>query len=110
MRLVDLEPEWVYAGQEPGSFRRSDDNSRPQGILFACPFCFRKNSGLIGTHSILVWFADRDVPPSNEPLPRWTVASGTTFEDLTLTPSINLQNEHCTEEWHGWITNGEAIG
>jgi hypothetical protein len=109
MRLLDLDPEWV-TNATPASYRRTDNFTEAQGILFACPFCYRKNNGLVGTHMILIYFADRGAPPECEPLPRWTVAGGTGLNDLTLVPSINLQNEGRPDEWHGWITNGEIVG
>lgn len=109
MKLIDLEPEWVTSAT-PTGYRRTDNFVEAQGILFACPFHFRKNQGLIGTHSILIYFAGRGAPAECEPLPRWTVSSGGGFADLTLSPSINLQNEHSLDEWHGWITNGEIVG
>jgi hypothetical protein len=61
----------------------------------------------VGTHMILIWFANRGVPDVCEPTPRWT-ATGTGFDDLSVTPSINLAINR--EEWHGWITNGEILG
>lgn len=81
-----------------------------QGIHFLCPLCFAKNGGPIGTHACDVTFTDRGVPDdlgsqNKEGKPvRWTV-SGTTFEHLTTTPSILLE-DGCG--WHGFITNGEV--
>lgn len=75
-----------------------------QGILFLCPACFKKNGGPVGTESVLCWFRDRGVPPEAEPGPGRWVASGTGFDDLTLSPSVNVDNEH----WHGWVKNGEV--
>jgi hypothetical protein len=106
MRLAELEPEWVTDGWAKG-FRRTDDFAEAQGIIFACPHHFQKNGGLIGTHSILIWFAERDVPADCEPKHRWKVAGGSSFDDLTLSPSINLQVGGDADEWHGFITNGE---
>lgn len=108
MKLADLEPEWVYDGK-PRSYRTSADPAdfaKAQGILFLCPRHFEKNGGPIGTHMILIWFAGRGAPDECEPLPRWTVAAGSTFNDLTLTPSIDLTRGD-PDEWHGFITNGE---
>lgn len=109
MRLTDLEPEWVRASGS-NSLGYSSDFTQAQGLIFACPFCFRKNGGLVGTHMVLIWFAGRGAPDECEPLPRWTIADGSSFENLTVTPSINLQTNGRTEEWHGWITDGEIIG
>jgi len=123
MKLTDLNPEWVYDFAESGSRRRANDShcfvvsddtedkdlaaisvTDAQGVLFLCPVCFVKNGGPIGTESVLCWFRDRGVPDAALPGPgRWQ-ASGTSFADLTLSPSVNVDHEH----WHGWIKNGEV--
>lgn len=74
-----------------------------QGILFLCPVCFVKNGDAIGTESMLCWFRDRGVLDNAVPGPERWIASGTGFDDLTLSPSINVANEH----WHDFIINGE---
>ena len=122
MMLIELEPEWVYDfNPATHGMRRADDAhaaaqapsvehaprtltiADAQGVMFLCPVCFKKNGGPVGTESVLCWFKDRGVPADAFPGPgRWT-ASGTSFEDLTLSPSVNVSNEH----WHGFITNGE---
>jgi hypothetical protein len=123
MKLTELEPEWVYDfNPETHGLRRADDSravvhnsegetaahtltiTNAQGVMFLCPACFVKNGGAKGTESVLCWFKDRGVPADALPGPgRWT-AAGTSFEDLTLSPSVNVDNEH----WHGWVQNGEV--
>lgn len=120
MRLIDLEPEWINATSDKAFYRFSDSHShvtyfahhdpeqseelaQAHGICFLCPVCFKKNGGAVGTEHVLIWFAARPVPADYEPKPRWQVA-GTSFEDLTISPSINVGPEH----WHGWIRNGEV--
>ena len=122
MRLTDLEPQWVFDFNR-GAMKRATSShlnvhySEPpeyhegtltienaQGVLFLCPVCFKKNGGPVGTESVLCWFKGHGVPDDAKPGPgRWT-ASGTDFNDLTLSPSINVDHEH----WHGWIKNGEV--
>lgn len=124
VKLTDLEPEWVYDfNQLTHGHKRAVDAhgvvhsavqeeppkeplniEQAQGVLFLCPACFAKNGGPIGTESVLCWFRDRGVPDDALPGPgRWT-ASGTGFDDLSLSPSVNVDHEH----WHGFITNGEV--
>ncbi len=131
MRLIELDPEWVYDYAPSGAMRRAADSHQvvhaptgaedefleypepglpqlsignAQGVLFLCPVCFKKNGGAAGTESVLCWFKGRGVPDSATPGPgRWD-ASGASFEDLTLSPSVNVDHEH----WHGWIKNGEV--
>lgn len=76
-----------------------------QGIWFLCPTCFAKNGGRIGTHSIQVGFHGRGLlddqsSQNKEGKPsRWNV-SGTSLEDLSLSPSVDCV---C---WHGHVTKG----
>lgn len=99
-----LDPDFVKASAD-NSMWRVGSVVEAQGIMFQCPVCFVKNSGPVGTHYVLVWFADRNVPEDRTPKPRWKV-TGSGVDDLTLTPSIHLTGEGCG--WHGWIQNGEA--
>lgn len=107
MRLEELDPSWLYVGSTPNSYRREDirlNRGNAQGVLFLCPTCFVKNNGPVGTHTIICWFADRDVPPEVMPgIHRWKTSGGT-VHDLTLDPSIDSGQGH----WHGWIKNGEV--
>lgn len=112
MKLTDLEPRWVgyISGGlwKPGTFKEA------QGVFFLCPSCFIKNNGPVGTHALIIPFANRGAPETC----CWQ-ASGTDLTDLTLSPSINVHptpvtkdtlpefvNELC-KGWHGFITNGE---
>lgn len=80
-------------------------------IMFLCPLCFAKNGGAVGTHSVMVTFAGRNVPDEagsrgadGKPT-RWTV-SGTGLDDLVLTPSIALNQSSPPEQgchWHGFV-------
>jgi hypothetical protein len=122
MKLVDLDPEWVSDFSVRAMRRYSDahsvvheshrhkhenlaplDIAQAQGVLFLCPACFVKNGGPVGTESVLCWFRDRGVPDDALPGPGPWTASGTGFDDLTLSPSVNVTNGH----WHGFVTNGE---
>ena len=122
MKLTDLEPEFLF-GVSDHHFRRAGDRrhavahavfedtpleeifaGEAQGVLFYCPGCFAKNEGPVGTERVLCWFKDKGVPPDELPGPgRWQV-SGTGFDDLSLSPSINVDHGH----WHGWVRNGEV--
>ena len=126
MRLLDLEPEWVADYKtDPRSYRRHDDVAsgyqhpepddwppltrisltQAQGVMFLCPVCFVKNGGPVGTESVLCYFRDRGVPDDAVPGPgRWNV-TGTGFDNLTLSPSVNVDKGH----WHGFIRNGEIV-
>jgi len=128
MRLIDLEPEWVYDFNVASrGFRRADDSHtlllssarqnpgwpalarldvvNAQGVMFLCPVCFVKNGGPVGTESVLCYFRGRGVPDDAVPGPgRWE-AHGTGFDDLSLSPSVNVDNGH----WHGFVTNGAIV-
>jgi hypothetical protein len=106
MQLAKLEGQFVAHGPNDG-YRDVDRFEDATGVMFLCPACFEKNGGPEGTHYVLVWFRDRGVPASQMPGPgRWG-AKGTSLEDLTLTPSIDLSHgSGC--KWHGFVTDGEA--
>lgn len=127
MRLVDLDPEWVtFDAASGGHFGYSDVHSHvdydadadgnvdapessiefahADGVAFMCPTCYAKKGSNIGVETVICWFKNRpNVPADATPGPgRWT-ATGTSFDDLTLSPSVNVDHEH----WHGYVTNGE---
>lgn len=102
MRLVDLEARFLRVAH-PGHFTGTEFE-HAQGIVFLCPLCFRKNGGEVGTHSVIVWFAERGVPDNLDPKGRWE-AVGTCLNDLTVTPSIQVVGG-CA--WHGYVVKGEV--
>src|ERR1700674_5100465 len=80
-------------------------------VVFLCPACFAKNGGAVGTHSVMVTFAGRNVPDeagcrdADGKPSRWN-ASGTSIDDLVLTPSILLDAKRKPTEgchWHGFV-------
>lgn len=118
MKLTDLDASFVGAWK-PQLFTHLDSLLGAQGVLFQCPTC---QAGLKrgeengkrfveGDHYILCWFVNPQlaerVPDSEFPGPgRWTV-SGTSLDDLTLSPSVNATvGGGCA--WHGWVRNGDA--
>lgn len=95
MRLIDFEPKWVGYG------------TIIDGLTFLCPCCkgcrlsirFRPPIDKEG------WWS-KIVQPSYAGMLVWDRVSGETFDDLTITPSINASsNGH----WHGEITNGNLV-
>ena len=131
MRLIELGPQFVRYGMEPAPAhhgRRMADGviewggflvetrkpveslEEAQGVWFLCPKCYLANGGVVGTHACEVTFEGRGVSPehgcqgSDGKPTRWAV-SGSGFEDLTVTPSIQLIGG-CN--WHGYITKGEV--
>jgi hypothetical protein len=105
-RLRDLDGQFLKNCKDDGSKFRTDDGVLApdvQGVLFMCPLCRR--------HYVQVWFEGRGVPASATPTPRWR-ATGTSLDDLTLSPSINLDVPQARAAggclWHGFVTNGEA--
>lgn len=107
MKLVDLQPHWIQIhswdapdGTQYFHYLGSDRNKReaPGGVTFICP--------VHRTHRLAVWFENPadGLPPERSAEHRWH-REGTTFETLSLQPSVNAQvaNPTC---WHGFITNG----
>jgi hypothetical protein len=110
MRLRDLRPRFYKygGGNTLHRVRRLADAAR---VMFLCPACFVKNNGPVGTHSIAIDFQGREMPDhlvmrnASGHAVRWNV-SGSGFDDLSLTPSIQLLGG-CN--WHGFVTNGEIV-
>lgn len=113
MKFALLDPQFV-GSYHPGGYRRLDTIDGAQGVLFQCPLCSEgkppgepDGRGFRGAHYILAWFANPinapRVPDDADPKPGRWVATGTTFENLSLSPSILLQGG-CG--WHGYVTNG----
>jgi hypothetical protein len=119
MRLRDLDGQFVHNAHAGGYFIRGGDSvDGAQGVLFQCPSCGvgkphgcdSERNYIEGDHYILVFFANPHgaevASPAADANPRWTM-SGTTLDDLTLSPSVD-----CTKgggcSFHGWVTNGEA--
>lgn len=108
MRLIDLEPQFIRREERHDGIYHPyvDDLRTAQGIMFMCPKCYEANLGPIGTHAILCWFSNRDVPDFISPFNgRWNVG-GKSYADLSLTPSIRL-TAGCM--WHGFVLNGLII-
>lgn len=100
-------------------FAPVDTLAEAHGIRFLCPKSFAKNGGMVGTHSVRVYFAGSPVPAdigrntAGETV-RWT-AVGTGIDDLQLSPSILEQDDAAPPEWrcgwHGFVgINGAAPG
>ena len=114
MRLIDLEPRWY-----------SEHGRQGQGLTFQCPACRETRLGVALANPV----------DGGAPMPLayrgnegrlWERAAGTTFEDLSLTPSIDASvvkrhdgesderfAERCRQctargeaHWHGHITAG----
>ena len=129
MKLRELDPEWVrwedrYLTAEEekaeGVFSNRTDRRHTyipvvqtlheaQGIEFDCPKCRDPNRA----HRIQVAFHGRGVlehhgsrNKDGKPT-RWHVVGGSSFDDLSLSPSIDCtpSDPNC---WHGHITAGEA--
>jgi len=124
-------PSWLYAFRQPDGhkfmwgprnyryeFHPVETVVEADTVSFKCPLCFAKNNGKYA-HGVMVTFAGRDVPEdagsrdsSGQPS-RWN-ASGTTVDDLVLTPSILLDASQPPDRgchWHGFVgSNGIPPG
>ena len=101
MRLRDLDAVLVRS-DGPLMYRNVGTLAEAQGVLFLCPLCRARLGTDVGCHSVLVWFDVPGLDPAWEPTPRWKV-SGTSLDDLTLDPSVNVPGD-----WHGWVRDGDA--
>jgi len=103
MKLTQLDPQFLKTADNH-SLKYIDDILQADGILFLCPKCFENNNGAIGTHSIICW--KPHVPQTTVPTGgRWTF-EGTSYANLTLSPSILIKDCCCA---HFFIRNGEIV-
>lgn len=101
MRLTDLEPRWALdadiwvGGQLVHDLERSG-----MGLTFLCPHCRDTRLGVFFKNPL------DGKPPSDDydAGHLWTL-SGDTFENLSVTPSIDASK---SGHWHGHVTNGEV--
>jgi len=130
MRLRDLDARFVNNAHAGGCHMMDTVTvDGAQGVMFQCPKCAAgketvvdrertKVDGtvrryVVGAHYIRVFFNDPVnapvAPPDADSNPRWSM-SGSNLDDLTLSPSINLdvpgQEDGC--RWHGWVKNGDV--
>ena len=94
MKLIELDPRWF-----------DEEGRHGQAITFRSPRC-----PLNEEFWITIPFAnpiDGGTPYSNINSQFWQ-RSGDNFDNLTLTPSIELKLP-AEQYWHGFITNGEVI-
>lgn len=104
-RLRDLPDTSFVAITGDGGLQYLPDAKGAHAILFPCP---------CGNHHNLIAFEPTiDTEPTtlsglSSNGGRWK-RTGTTLDDLTLTPSIAIKGgKGVSECWHGFITNGEV--
>lgn len=81
------------------------------GIRFLCPKSIASHSGKVGAHSVQIYFVGSQVPNhigvnAKGDAVRWT-ASGTSLDDLSLSPSIQEQDNICG--WHGFVGSSGVL-
>jgi hypothetical protein len=107
VKLRELEPVLLRHNRETHRAEHVERLEDADGIRFACPKCFAANGGLVGTHLVRVSFDGKAYGKG------WNVG-GSSLDDLTLTPSIQLLGG--VDEnglpigcgWHGFVTAGEV--
>lgn len=103
MKLTDLDPRWaIDADLVIGGVSRHYEGRHGMAISFECPCCL----GTDRRTRLGVWFANPvdGLPPTDNASNLWR-RSGESFDDLTLTPSVDASKHG---HWHGHITNGEV--
>jgi uncharacterized protein DUF6527 len=96
MKLRDLDAKFVHSTAQ--GWRDVDTFAEADGVLFDCPEC--------GGHKVIVFSTDAPVELAAAPNgKRWTL-SGTSLDDLTIIPSIQLTSG-CM--WHGIVQKGEVL-
>jgi hypothetical protein len=107
MKLVDLHPRWTADYDILiGGHVVHDENRKGMGISFNCPHCVR--AGNTSPTRLGVFFlnpVDGKPHTDDQDLQHLWTRSGATFEDLTLSPSIDARQYG---HWHGFIQNGQV--
>lgn len=103
MKLRDV-PEASFVLATETGWTRVETVVGANAVFFECP---------CGNHCNLIAFEPTvDAPPSPSGLSsnggRWRRESGTTLDDLTLSPSILIHHGPQGECWHGFIRSGEV--
>lgn len=100
MKLTELDPRWaVDADIIIGDVVVHDDNRVGMGLSFKCPHCKQTRLGIFFSNPV-----DGKPPSDDYDVNHLWHRDGDTFENLTLSPSINAS---ASSHWHGCITNGE---
>lgn len=117
MRLTELQPRWIAEYGAPPDWK--------QGVSFLCPHCQVVRLAtffaptICGNPPVDIAKVHKqqilsDVDPehvghlADEHVGKviWTRVSGETFDDLTLSPSIDASAWGC---WHGHVANGAIV-
>lgn len=91
-RLVDLNPKWIET-----------TDGEVYGIRYDCP-CGASDCPMGGWAVVPTKTNFTGKPTSADSMRRGWDTSGTSFEDITLSPSI-----HHVGHWHGWLRNGVLV-
>lgn len=127
MKLVDLFPRWVSDSSilpdrltaAGGPFILSSEDSlaldgtvlvgkrrQGMGLSFECPHCVLTNASPDTATRLAIAFSNPiDGEPPAAHMKYWTRIGGTTFADLSISPSIDASG---TGHWHGELKNGEV--
>lgn len=108
MKLRQLDAAFIGNANAPErSYRRQGEQiDGAQGVQFQCPACAAgkppaDDGGVQGAHYITVWFSNPRgapvAPAEMDDNPRWEM-KGSSLDDLTLVPSINLDVPLSEEE------------
>lgn len=93
MKLTELNPRWfVFATGEP-----------ILGLSFDCPHCRKERLGVSFHHKGFELMEDKIIRAHSDQH-IWEM-TGSTFEDLTLSPSVDASK---FGHWHGFIIAGEV--
>ncbi|HSX21520.1 MAG TPA: hypothetical protein VLE97_01945 [Gaiellaceae bacterium] len=103
MRLVELAPRWIELdGEKVGFVFKSPTDQRWYQSCFFRKLPFREQCKLLQTLGLTTEGFPSNVQTCN-PDCAWTWVSGTSFEDITVTPSLDGSKGGL---WHGCITKG----
>lgn len=100
MKLTDpwFEARFANATVNPDGYHDVDSFEKADAVFFYCPCAYGKSEGAHGLY----------IPFEKDGKQGWK-ASGTSLDDLTLSPSIAVGGHQSPECWHGYVKNGELV-
>lgn len=113
MRLAELEPRWIeHDGQRVGFMLRCP---LCRGIWLTCRLGVTpghiEQMRALGSIGFRLdddgYLEDSDTTVLCAPGTQWSIVGGSTFNDLSVTPSLDAS---ASGHWHGNITAGEIVG
>lgn len=96
MRLAELDPRWLTL----------TENGQTVGLSFECPHCREQRLAVFFHEKGKELVTDAYIKANSPNTQHIWEKLGTSFEDLTLFPSVDASKDG---HWHGWVKRGLIV-